>query len=300
MIYVAFILLLAAVALRLTPAFRRGQAYASVLLVAAILLGLAGFFTIVPAGHVGVPVLFGSVRDTTIPEGLHFVNPLANVIKLNARVQEYTMSAKHEEAAVKGDDAITALSQDGLNVRLEVTVWFKLIPDQASKLYRELGPDYVSSIVRPAARRAIREEAVLYPAEAFYRSERLKLVAGVKTHLDQVLRGKGISLDDVLLRNVQLPQKVQSAIEEKLKFDQEAQQMEYILAKEKKEAERKTIEGEGIANFQKIVTQGISEQLLKWKGIEATEKLAQSPNSKVVIIGGKDGLPIILNPPSGK
>lgn len=125
-------------------------------------------------------------------------------------------------------------------------------------------------------------------------------MAGVKTHLDQVLKSKGIRLDDVLLRNVQLPPKVQNAIEEKLKFDQEAQQMEFILAKEKKEAERKKIEAEGISNFQRIVTQGISEQLLKWKGIEATEKLAQSPNSKVVIIGGKDGLPIILNPPAGK
>ncbi len=207
MIYIAGILLLGAIALKLTPVFRIERAYSTVILAVAILLGLSSFLTAVPAGHVGVPVLFGSVQSRTIPEGLHLVNPFANVVRMSARVQEYTMSGKHEEGAVKGDDAITALSQDGLNVRLEVTVWFKLIPEQAPTVYRELGPDYVSSIVRPAARRAIREEAILFPAEAFYRAERLKLVAGVKTHLDQVLKSKGIRLDDVLLRNVQLPPK---------------------------------------------------------------------------------------------
>ncbi|MGH7771242.1 MAG: SPFH domain-containing protein [Candidatus Binatia bacterium] len=144
MIYIAGILLLGAIALKLTPVFRIERAYSTVILAVAILLGLSSFLTAVPAGHVGVPVLFGSVQSRTIPEGLHLVNPFANVVRMSARVQEYTMSGKHEEGAVKGDDAITALSQDGLNVRLEVTVWFKTV-------YRELGPDYVSSIVRPAA-----------------------------------------------------------------------------------------------------------------------------------------------------
>ena len=109
------------------------------------------------------------------------------------------------------------------------------------------------------------------------------------------MKDRGVNIEAVLLRNIELPAQVAKAVEAKLAADQQAQQMEFVLRKESKEAERKRIEAQGISDFQRIVTAGISPALLTWKGIEATEKIATSPNTKIVIVGGKDGLPIILN-----
>lgn len=290
MIYLAILVFLSTAALR----FTRLKAYAKYSGACGFLFSLASLFTIVPAGHVGVPVVFGHVGKNAIPEGMHRVNPFANVVKMSVRTLEYTMSGVEKEGAVRGFDAITALSSDGMNVNLEVTVLHRLLAERAAELYRSVGLGYVEVIVRPMARAAIREEAVLFRAEALYGPERLKFVADVREKLHKTLMVRGIYLDDLLLRDVQLPPAIKAAIEAKLKADQEAQQMKFVLLKERQEAERKRIEAQGIADFQATVTKGISEQLLKWKAIEVAGELSKSQNTKIVVLRDKTGLPIIL------
>jgi len=275
------------------------------LALAAVLIVLSAI-AMVPAGHVGVPVLFGKVQPGHLGEGLHLINPLLEVQKMSVRTEAYTMSSIGREGQLRGDDSITVLSKDGLRMPLDITVQYRLVPSDAPRVYRTLGMDYVEKVIRPAARTAIRQAASQFTAQEAYSTRRAELAEqtriclekSIKTLLSQQrgFQGDGFVIQQVLLRNVALPPRLQAAIEEKLSAEQDAQRMEFVLAKERKEADRKKIEGQGIAEFQKIVTEGISEELLKWKGIEATMKIAESPNAKIVIIGGgQDGLPVILN-----
>lgn len=188
---------------------------------------------------------------------------------------------------------------------LDITVQYRLLASDAPAVYRTLGLDYVEKVIRPAARTSIREAASQFAAQEAYSTRRSELQAAAQDSLARSISGlmakqegfsgDGFVIQQLLLRSVTLPKRLQVAIEDKLSAEQDAQRMEFVLAKEIKEAERKKIEAAGIAEFQKIVTTGISELLLKWKGIEATMEIAKSPNAKVVIIGGKNGLPIILN-----
>lgn len=308
----AIVLLLAGVAVLV---FRRqiivqhrpvSPAVGYVLLVAGVLAGVGSTLVIVPAGHVGVKVLFGEVQPGYLDAGLKFVNPLMNVEKLSVRTQVYTMSAVSQEGQRKGDDSIQVLSKGGLSIPLDVSVAWRLVPGDAPEIYRNLSTTYEEDIIRSAARAALRDAAQQYTAQEAYSSKREELAVTAKTIMEKKLaellgkiegfEGLGFVVQQVLLRNVSLPARLRSAIEEKLAAEQDAQRMEFVLQKEQKEAERKQIEAKGIAEFQRIVSEGISEQLLRWKGIEATLDIARSPNAKVVIIGGgEDGLPVILN-----
>ena len=236
---------------------------------------------IVPPGHVGVLVLFGKVYGA-IPEGLHFVNPLTSMSLLSVRTQEIF---EHAESP----------SREGLNVVLEVSCLYHLIPEEAAAVYRQIGPRYEHVVVKPQFRSAIRGITVRHDAKDLYTSSRDMIANEIYEDLADDLRKRGIEVEKILLRRMQLPKSIEEAINAKLAADQEAQRMRFVLDKEKQEAERKRIEAQGIQDFQRIVSQGISDQLLRWKGIEATEKLASSSNAKVVIVGGKDGLPLILN-----
>jgi len=134
-----------------------------------------------------------------------------------------------------------------------------------------------------------------YEARALYTSEREKLAEAIATELRRLVEPRGITVEATPLRKLTLPARLAAAIEEKLGAEQESQRMQFVLAKERQEADRRRIEAQGIADFQRIVTTGINDQLLRWKGIEATLKIAESQNAKVVIVGsGKDGLPLIL------
>jgi len=260
-----------------------------------LLIGLLSFITAIPAGHVGVPVLFGQVQEYMLASGLNVVNPFLWIQKMDVRTHEYTMTGRRGEGRLEEDDSISALSSDGLELTLDVTVWYRLLSEKAPYVYKTIGPDYEAKIVRPAIRTAIRDAAVLHIAQDVYKEKRKEMVDQVKERLVASFDGRGVVLENVLLRNVQLPKKVATAIEDKLKADQEAQQMVFVLEKERQEAKRKEIEAQGISKFQDIVAKGISEQLLQWKGIEATRDIAMSPNAKVIIVGGKDGMPLILN-----
>jgi regulator of protease activity HflC (stomatin/prohibitin superfamily) len=172
---------------------------------------------------------------------------------------------------------------------------YALDPEKASLIYKTVGENYPEIILVPQFRSVVRGVTAKYEAQALYTSTREKLAGEIKEELSALVNPRGILIENVPLRQVILPAGLTQAIEEKLKAEQESQRMAFVLQREAQEAERKRIEAKGIADFQEIVSKGISEQLLKWKGIEATEKLANSSNAKIVIVGaGKDGLPIIL------
>lgn len=275
-------------------------------LVLALIAAIASSVAIIPAGHVGVAVVFGKVSTRHLSEGLNLVNPFARVEKMSVRTETYTMSAVFSEGKVQGDDSIQALSADGLLMPLDITVAYRLVASDGPMLYRNIGPDYVDKIVRPAARTAVREAVAGFTAQESYSTRREELAKKMDEMLTQRLRSllaqhedfrgrNGFIIEQVMIRNVQLPPKVKDAIEEKLSAEQQALRMQFVLQKERQEAERKRIEAQGIADFQRIVAQGISEPLLAWKGIEATQQLAHSQNAKIVIIGNpKNGMPLII------
>jgi prohibitin 1 len=247
-------------------------------------LALVQCFTQIPAGHVGVVDFFGIVSQKTLPPGINFVNPLASVHKFSTQTDE------HKEA-------MQVLSREGLTIGLEISALYRLNPDSAARVYQTIvGGDYQNIILIPNFRSISRSVTASFQASALYSTERERLAIAIQEELAKTIAPRGIMVESTPLRNVALPTQLTEAIEQKQRADQEAQRMEFILMKEKQEADRKRIEAKGIADFQTIVAAGISEQLLRWKGIEATEKLANSQNTKVIIVGaGKDGLPIIMD-----
>lgn len=237
---------------------------------------------VIPAGHVGVKDLFGVVSPNGLSPGVHLVVPMTRVVVMSIQTQEIKETAE-------------VPSQEGLIMDLEASLLFRLDPEKAAEMYKTVGRDYESVTVEPQFRSAIREITASYDAKALYSSEREKVAHEIQEFFAKLTQARGIVVEAVLLRKVGLPAVVSNAIQEKLKREQEAEQMKFVLQKEQQEAERKRIEAQGIADFQRIVASGISPQLLEWKGIEATEKLALSANSKIVVIGNpKSGLPIIL------
>lgn len=253
-------------------------------IIAIVFFGIIGFsqtIIVIPAGHVGVVDVFGKVSQRTLKAGVNLVNPFAKVIKFSIKTEELK-------------ETMEVPSQEGLIVGLEVSVLYHLSPEMASEVYKTVGQQYDQIILIPQFRSVVRGVTGSYEAKALYTSARKELSENIQIQLAEAVGKRGVLIENTPLRSIRLPSRLTQAIEEKLQADQESQRMEFILTKERQEAERKRIEAQGIADFQNIVTKGISEPLLKWKGIEATEKLASSPNAKVVIVGGKDGLPLIL------
>ncbi|MCX6163144.1 MAG: prohibitin family protein [Ignavibacteriae bacterium] len=247
------------------------------------------------AGYIGVPVLFGNVQDNILRSGLNIINPLVEVEKLDTKIQAYTMSGVKDEGAVKGDDAIVVLSSDGLSMKLDVTVWFKLSENEAPNLLRNIGIDYVEKIVRPATRTALRDVSVGFTATEMYSTKREDFISQISKNLEKSFEGKGILMEKILLRNIELPGKVREAIDEKISAEQRAQQMVYVLQKEKQEAERKQVEAKGIAEAQKIISNTINPQYLQWKYIEALKDLMNSKNNTIVITPYDQKLTPLLN-----
>jgi regulator of protease activity HflC (stomatin/prohibitin superfamily) len=251
-------------------------------LIIATIIAIMQFWTIIPAGHVGVVDFLGNVSDNTLKPGVNIVNPMATVVKFDARTQEIK-------------ETMNVPSKEGLTVTVEISLLFSLSFDNANRIYKTVGENYVDKILIPQFRSVVRGVTASYDARALYTVEREAVSKQIEDQLSALVRPRGITLEAAPLRQIILPAGLTASIEEKLKADQESQRMQFVLQKEAQEAERKRIEAKGIADFQDIVSKGITEQLLKWKGIEATEKLSASPNSKIVIIGsGKNGLPIIL------
>lgn len=283
---IALIVLIAVIyyALKIKNTGRRQESMIlSIASLVALVIVIFNLFTVIPAGNVGVVDFLGNVSDKTLRPGVNLVNPLANIVKYSYKTQAFK-------------ENMNVVSKEGLPIQLEVNLQFRLDPSKANEIYKSVeGGDYLNVILIPQFRSTAREVTAKYEAKALYTELRSQLASEILDKLQKSVSSRGVYVESVPLRQIILPPGLAKAIEQKLEADQESQRMEFILLKEKQEAERKRIEAKGIADFQEIVSKGISDQLLKWKGIEATEKLANSQNSKIIVVGsGKDGLPIIL------
>jgi prohibitin 1 len=261
-----------------------GSKFLAIVVLIFVAMVLFSSVVSVPTGHVGVLTLFGRVTGETLSEGIHVINPLKSVQRLSIQTQSVKETAN-------------VPSNEGLILALDTSLLFHLDRTKAADVYQKVGSNYAEKIVEPTMRAAIRAATSAHSANALYTNARELVQQQIQDELSSQLAPRGVIIENVLLRDVQLPVMLKTSIEAKQQAEQDALRMNFILQKEKQEAERKRIEAQGIADFQKIVAQGISTQLLEWKGIEATEKLATSANSKVVVVGNaKNGLPLILGP----
>ena len=258
-----------------------------------LLLGL-GFASVkqIEPGDVGVQKLFGKVNTNILESGLNLINPLVEVVTFDVRTQNYTMSGVHDEGDKMGDDAIRVLSADGLEVIIDLTVLYKVIPTEAPRILKQIGTDYRNTIVRPICRTKIRDNAVYYDAVALYSSKRDEFQSRIFKTIETDFKSRGLILEQLLVRNITLPASVKAAIESKINAEQEAQKMTFVLQKEKQEAERKRVEAQGIADYQKILSTGLSDKQLQYEMIKA---IATSPNAKLIIMDSKKGAPIIVD-----
>ena len=262
--------------------------------VALIILG-AIFSSVkqIEPGEVGVQKLFGKVNSQTLESGLNMVNPLVEVVTFDIRTQNYTMSGVHDEGDKTGDDAIRVLSADGLEVIVDLTVLYKVLPNEAPRILKEIGTDYRNTIVRPICRTKIRDNAVYYDAVALYSTKRDEFQGRIFKTIEKDFKTRGLVLEQLLVRNLTLPASVKTTIESKINAEQDAQKMTFVLQKEKQEAERKRVEAQGIADYQKILSTGLSDKQLQYEMIKA---ISTSPNAKLIIMGGgKNSTPIILD-----
>jgi len=262
-----------------------------------VLILLARSIKIVQPGYVGVRVLFGKMVEPTLKSGFHIINPFTTVIRITTRTQAYTMSGMAREGRVRGDDAISALTKEGLRVRLDLTIWYKVDPVKAGEIYEKIGLDYEDKIVRPGVRTIIRDITSRFTTEDIYAEKRPQVTAAIQSATEEVLQGRGMICEKVLVRNVALPDKVRDAIDLKLAAEQDALKMEWVLKKAEKEAEVKVVEAKGIARAQEIINKTLTTKYLQHEAIEAYKELAGSPNTTFIIMPTSPegaGMPLII------
>ncbi len=260
-----------------------------------LIIGIStSLFKQINAGNVGVKSLYGNVDNDVLESGLHVINPLVDVTEMNIQTQNYTMSAVHNEGAQDGDDAIRVLSADGLEVVIDLTVLYRILPADAPKIYKNIGVDFTNKIVRPITRTRIRDNAVYYDAVSLYSTKRNEFQQRIFKTIEQDFKTRGLVLEQLLIRNIDLPKSVKVTIESKINAEQDAQKMQFVLQKEKQEAERKRVEAQGIADYQKIISTGLSDKQLQYEQIKAQKELAASPNTKIIFMG-KGSAPMILS-----
>ena len=245
-------------------------------------------------GEIGIKILFGNIQNDVLGSGLHFVNPLLEIQKLDVKTQNYTMSGINDEGVKQGDDAIRVLTSDGLEVTIDLTVLYKVVATNAPKLLRETGDDFRDKIVRPITRTKIRDNAVYYQAVDLFGNKRDEFQQRIYKSIEDDFIKRGLMLEQLLVRNITLPNSVKASIESKINAEQDAKKMEFVLLKEKQEAERKRVEAQGIADYQRIINTGLTSQQLQYEQIKAMKELALSSNAKVIVMG-KGNTPIILD-----
>ncbi|MFA6569929.1 MAG: prohibitin family protein [Bacteroidota bacterium] len=265
----------------------------------SVVLIIAGllFSTVkqINAGHVGVQVLFGKVQEGVIYEGLSIVNPLFDIKQMSIQTQSYTMSGTFDEGEKRGDDAIRVLSNDGLEVGIDLTVLYRIVSSDAPKIYRDIGLDYKDKVIRPITRTGIRESASFFNAIDLFAQKREAFSAKIREKIEAGFKSRGIILEQMLVRDIKLPLSVRESIERKITAVQDAQRMEFVLQKEQQEAERKRVEAKGVADAQRIVNEGLSDRILQYEAIKVQKELVNSPNSKIILLGGgKNNIPFIL------
>ena len=272
--------------------------YKTILKIAGIVVFIIGLLSQslrqIDAGHVGVQVLFGQVQPGILNEGLNIVNPLIDVKEFTTQTQNYTMSSAYAEGQKVGDDAIRVLSKDGLEVTMDMTVLYRVIPSVAPQIYRKIGIDYEDKVVRPVTRTRIRESAVDFDAIDLFSDKREAFESRIKQYIDNDFKARGFVLEQLLVRKIDLPKSVKESIERKITAVQDAQRMKYILQKEEQEAERKRVEARGVSDAQRIVNEGLTPKVLQFEMIKIQKELVNSPNSKIIILGDSKSTPFII------
>ncbi len=247
---------------------------------------LASMAVVVPPGQAGIQVLFGKVNAEALPSGLHFINPFTQVVEMEVRTRNYTMSNMTDEGQKKGDDSISVISSDGLTVKLDATIFYSLQQARLPEIYRTIGPDVEERIVRSEIRASLRDAAAALSATELYTSKRQSFVDQVTKALKAAFESRGITLEQMLLRNVILPDQITKSINDKISADQDAQKMAFVLQKEKQEAERKRIEAEGQAKAQQIVSQSLTPQIIEYQRIQALREIGAKGNLIITPMGG--------------
>lgn len=296
LIILGFLIIVAGFLARNTnPEIRRFTTLITIGGIGLIVLGAGtSMFKVVDTGEVAVTSLFGKVDDAPLYSGLNIVNPLVTVTPFNVKTQNYTMSGISTEGNKPGDDAIRVLTADGLEVVIDLTVLYRVKAQQAPKILRTIGTDYEDKIVRPITRTRIRDNAVYYDAVSLYSTKRAEFQDRIIKEIQHDFNAQGLELQQLLVRNIALPATVRASIESKISAEQDAQKMQFVLQKERQEADRKRVEAQGIADYQKILSTGLSDKQLQYELIQAQKAIATSPNAKVIIMNGKS-TPIMVS-----
>jgi len=275
------------------PMLRKYRSMIKTAGVIVILIGMSIACVVqVEPGQVGVQKLFGKVSNNILESGLNIINPLVQVVMFDVRTENYTMSGVQDEGAKQGDDAIRVLTADGLEVVIDLTVLYKVIPTEAPRILKEVGTDYRNVLVRPICRTKIRDNAVYYDAVALYSTKRDEFQSKIFTTIETNFKVRGLLLEQLLVRNITLPASVKASIESKINAEQDAQKMQFVLQKETQEAQRKRVEAQGIADYQKILSTGLSDRLLQYEMIKA---ITNSPNAKLIFMTNGKNLPMLVD-----
>jgi regulator of protease activity HflC (stomatin/prohibitin superfamily) len=275
------------------PMLRKYKSTIKTIGVVVVLVGVSIACVVqVEPGEVGVQKLFGKVNNNILESGLNVINPLVQVVMFDIKTENYTMSGVQDEGSKQGDDAIRVLTADGLEVVIDLTVLYKVVPAEAPRILKEVGIDYRNVLVRPICRTKIRDNAVYYDAVSLYSTKRDEFQAKIFSTIESNFKERGLLLEQLLVRNITLPASVKATIESKINAEQDAQKMTFVLQKERQEAERKRVEAQGIADYQKILSTGLSDKLLQYEMIKA---INTSPNAKLIFMTNGKNLPILVD-----
>lgn len=249
----------------------------------AVLAGinaLSRLIIVIPVGNIGVEYFQGKVSNRTLPGGIYAINPFSDIVQFSTRLRDIK-------------EEISATSKEGLALNIDISIQYRIDPAKAGNVYQNIGTDE-REIVISRFRAIAREIVAGYPAEAVYSTKREEISLQLREKLRLYITPLGFVVDEALLRNVKIPETLQEAIQQRLKAEQENLQMQFVLAKEKQEAERKRIEAKGRADAQKILAESLTPAILQLRTIEANEKLSLAPNSKLVILGNGQNTSLIL------
>lgn len=232
-------------------------------------------------GEVGVKRNLGKFSDKAFTEGLRFYNPVTStIVKIPIRTENLEVQ-------------LMIPSKEGLNIRSEVSILYNVVPRKAPDLLRNIGTNYEENVILPVFRSAVADVSARFYAKDMHTGERSTIETAIRDQMMIYLDGKGIEIDAVLLKSIQLPASLAKAIESKLEAEQQAQQMEFVLDQSRRQAEVRRIEAAGVRDAQIIISEGLDAKMLQFKSIEAFLELAKSPNAKIIVTDGD--LPLLMD-----
>ena len=254
-----------------------------VMLLSLLILALSlSNCAVIRQGEVGVKRTFGKYSDKPYTEGLKVFPPfVSTIVKVPIQTENLEVS-------------LNLPSKEGLNISAEISILYNVIPEEAPELLRTVGKSYENNVILPIFRSAVSDVTARFFAKDMHTGERGTIEVAIKDQMANLLDGKGIFVEAVLIKSIKLPRNLARAIEEKLQAEQQALRMEFVLDEARREAERKRIEAEGVRDAQNIVSQGLNAEILQFKSIEAFLELAKSPNTKVIVSDGD--MPILISP----